>query len=131
MVAPVVMFDEDGLMEGALGIAQDTVCVVVQIISVLEVSLMPMVNTPPAYKVPALKVIDHAVPEIVTVSIETPSSYRVTNVPATAVVIVPATVVADSVIGPVIVPHRATEVAPTTVTVEEAALVLHDVATFA
>lgn len=68
-----------------------------------------------------------SVVEIVTEPIEIPSAYKLTTVLATAVVTVPDTKVAPSLMGPVIVPHLAASVAEADDTVLEAALLPHTV----
>ena len=69
----------------------------------------------------------HAVPEVVVDPTLTPSTYNVTTVLATAVVTVPETDVADSLTGPVMLPHLALAVCAADETVPDAALFPHTV----
>ena len=66
--------------------------------------------------------IDHVVPPVVNEPIGSPSANKVTIVFATAVVTVPATAVAFSNTGPVMVPHLADGVPAVAIAVGERAL---------
>ncbi len=109
---------------------QLTVTAVPHIISVLEGSAIPIVNTAPEYMLLVISVFTgmlQPVVEIVTEPIKMLSAYKLTTVLAIAFVTVPITKAAPSLIGPVMLPHLVTRVGEADDTVLDATLLPHAV----